>query len=60
MLLAASSVVPILPRHLSQAEVWQTPSNSLLIEQVLMEGLLHAGALPLCASAADGDAGIWC
>lgn len=23
-------------------------------------GVLHAGALPLCAPAADGDAGIWC
>ena len=26
----------------------------------VLKGLLGAGALPLCAPAADGDAGLWC
>ena len=28
--------------------------------KIVVEGLLRAGALPLCAPAADGDARIWC
>ena len=57
----ASSMVADLPGlHDLGSLRWSACQQILgLLASRRLTGLLHAGALPLCATAADGDAGFW-